>query len=166
MEYRHRFRVAAPVAAVEAFHRQPASLVAITPPPVAVRLESAGSELRAGDELPFSLNLGPLSMPWLARIEDVGPNGFMDRQLRGPFSSWTHRHTFLGLGGAGTEVRDHVEVSLQPHPLWGPVGLLIWLSLPLLFAYRSWATRRRLHATLSRSPAPPALVRGGQHEDR
>ena len=36
------------------------------------------------------------------------------------------------------------EASLKPHPVWGLVGLAMWLGLPLLFAFRGWKTRRLL----------------------
>jgi ligand-binding SRPBCC domain-containing protein len=90
------------------------------------------------------LRIGPLSLRWLARIEDLTPTGFVDRQLDGPFERWHHRHTFLPLGAEATLVRDEVRAVPRRHPLWGPFGLAMWLSLPLLFAYRGWQTRRLL----------------------
>jgi hypothetical protein len=30
------------------------------------------------------------------------------------------------------------------HPLWAAVGLGMWLGLPVLFAFRSWKTRKIL----------------------
>jgi ligand-binding SRPBCC domain-containing protein len=35
-----------------------------------------------------------------------------------------------------------IELKLRPHLLWGLVGLGMWFSLPLLFAYRGWKTCR------------------------
>jgi hypothetical protein len=37
-----------------------------------------------------------------------------------------------------------LEVPLKAHPLWGAVGLAMWVGLPLLFACRAWKTRRLL----------------------
>jgi ligand-binding SRPBCC domain-containing protein len=99
-----------------------------------------------GDELRFTLWLGPLPLRWAARIESISPTGFIDRQVQGPFRLWVHRHTFLPLDDSTTEVRDEVTVELKRHLLWGLVGLSMWLSLPLLFAYRGWKTRRTLEA--------------------
>lgn len=144
MKYQHRFRVRAPLERVAGFHRDSASLGAITPPPVAVQVERAPDLLTEGDEMAFTLCLGPLSIPWLARIENVVPTGFIDRQLQGPFRSWVHRHVFVPLDEATTMVVDEVEAKLRLHPLWGPVGLGMWLSLPLLFAYRGWKTKNLL----------------------
>jgi ligand-binding SRPBCC domain-containing protein len=142
--FRRSFKVRASLEAVAAFHLRTASLPAITPPPVEVYLTRAPAVLGDGDEMEFELRLGPISLPWTARIEAVSPRGFVDRQLRGPFAGWTHHHRFVPLAGGGTEVVDHVEAKLRPHPIWGPVGLAMWLSMPFLFGYRSWATRRIL----------------------
>ena len=147
MEYKHRFEVKAPLAAVAEFHAQSASMAAITPPPVVVRIHSAPARLDDGDEMDFTMWLGPLPLRWLARIEDVGPSGFTDRQLRGPFQEWVHRHTFVSVDEATTAVVDEIDLSLRTRLWWRLVGLGMWLSLPLLFAYRGWKTRQLLTLT-------------------
>jgi ligand-binding SRPBCC domain-containing protein len=144
MKYRHSFRVRAPLAAVTDFHAHSASIGAITPPPVIAQIHQAPARLQEGDEMDFTLWLGPLPMRWLARIEDVGNNGFVDRQLRGPFDSWVHRHSFRLVNETTTEVIDEVEAELKKHPWWRLVGLGMWLTLPILFAYRGWKTRSLL----------------------
>ena len=149
MKYRHRFEVDAPLAVVAEFHAQSASMGAITPPPVVVRVHSAPSRLDDGDEMDFTMWLGPLPLRWLARIEDVSPTGFTDRQLSGPFRHWLHRHTFLPVDETTTAVLDEIELQLRPHLLWGLVGLGMRLSLPLLFAYRGWKTRRLIQTKLT-----------------
>ena len=146
MKYQHRFVVDAPLAAVADFHALSASMAAITPPPVVVRLHRAPARLDEGDRMEFTLWLGPLPMHWLAGIDDVSPTGFTDRQLRGPFRHWKHRHAFAPVDETTTAVVDEIELALRPHPLWGLVGLGMWLSLPLLFAYRGWKTRRLIQA--------------------
>jgi ligand-binding SRPBCC domain-containing protein len=146
MKYRHRFEVEAPLAAVADFHAQPASLGAITPPPVVVRVQRVPARLKEGDKMEFTLWLGPLPVHWLARIEDVSSTGFTDRQLRGPFRHWAHRHNFVPLDETTTAVVDEIDFGLRPHPWWGLVGLGMCLSLPMLFAYRGWKTRRLVQA--------------------
>jgi ligand-binding SRPBCC domain-containing protein len=142
MKYEHRFQVNAPPDAVANFHAQSSSMGSITPPPVRVQVHRAPARLVDGDEMDFTLWLGPMPVRWLARIEDVSPAGFTDRQVRGPFQEWVHRHTFVSLDEITTLVVDEVELTLHPHLLRGLLGLGMWLSLPLLFAYRSWKTRR------------------------
>ena len=96
----------------------------------------------------FTLWVGPLPIHWVARIEQVTPVSFVDRQVRGPFKSWRHLHTYTAVGdGSGpprTRVTDQVEAELSPHWGWKLVGLGMWLNLPVLFAYRGWKTRRLL----------------------
>lgn len=144
MRFRHAFRIRAPVAVVADFHRQRESLSAITPPPVRVRVEWAPTVLSEGDQTAMVLLFGPLSLRWLAQIEAVSAGGFLDRQLQGPFRSWAHRHSFAPVGADVTLVLDEVWATPRRHLLWGPVGLGLWLSLPVLFAYRAWKTRRLL----------------------
>ena len=144
MRFRHSFKVKAPLSNVAAFHRQSRSMGAITPPPAIVRLQRAPPELGEGDEMEFAIWMGPLPIRWKALIEQVSPQGFTDRQLRGPFKEWVHRHSFHTSDSHTTEIRDDVEARLRLHPLWGPIGLGIWLSLPAMFAYRAWKTRQLL----------------------
>ena len=71
MIYNHRFEVRAPLAAVRDFHNQSASMGAITPPPVIVKVHQAPAILGEGDKMDFTMWLGPLPIRWVARIEDV-----------------------------------------------------------------------------------------------
>ncbi len=144
MRYAHRFRVRADVPTVAEFHSRASVLQAITPPPVIMRLHSAPPRLGEGDEMAFTMWLGPLPVHWVARIEQVTSSGFVDRQLRGPFSSWVHTHTFVPCGDGLTEVRDDIEAT-PGRDLYGwLVSLVMWIGLPILFAYRGWKTRRLL----------------------
>ena len=144
MKFSRSFEVRSPVAEVRAFHARAASLVALTPPVMPMRLEHAPPVLRSGDTMTFRLWLGPLPVRWTARIEDADPAGFTDRLHAGPFAEWVHHHAFEPTGPATTRVIDSIRARLRPHLLWGPAGLAMWLGLPLLFAFRGWKTRRVL----------------------
>ena len=144
MFYRHRYKLNAPLTQAAEFHRQAASMAAITPPPIIVRMHQSPAILEEGDEMDFTLWLGPLPLHWLARIENVSPNGFTDRQLRGPFAEWVHRHTFVSVDEQTTAVMDEITLRLRSHPLWWLVGIGMRTGLPVLFAYRGWKTRRML----------------------
>ena len=144
MKYQHTFTVKAPLETVAAFHRQSSSMAAITPPPVIVRIHKAPTILKDGDEMDFTLWLGPLPLHWLARIEQASPTGFIDRQVRGPFTRWVHTHTFQTLDPITTAVLDEVEVIPSQNPFWKLVGYGMWFTLPMLFAFRGWKTRRLL----------------------
>jgi ligand-binding SRPBCC domain-containing protein len=144
MKYRHTFRVQAPLAQVADFHKQASSLHAITPPLIPMQLHHAPERLGEGDEMAFTMWLGPLPVRWVARVEDVSPAGFLDRQVSGPFETWAHRHTFLPVDKNTTEVVDEVTTQPRRHLLWGLVGLGMRLGLPMLFAYRGRKTRELL----------------------
>jgi ligand-binding SRPBCC domain-containing protein len=92
----------------------------------------------------FTMWLGPLPMRWLARIEAVSDAGFTDRQLRGPFTEWIHRHIFRAVDKNTTDVMDEITFRLRLHPLWWLVGLGMWFGLPVPFAFRAWKTKRML----------------------
>lgn len=152
MIYRHQFTVKAPLQDIVAFHRQSTSMGAITPPPVIVRIHSAPVELSDGDEMQFTLWLGPLPINWHARIESVSEMGFVDRQLNGPFTTWEHHHIFEAIDEEQTVVIDEVTAVLSPNWFWKAVGMGMWLNLPFLFAYRGWKTRRLLEKVTESSP--------------
>lgn len=151
LTYEHSYDIAAPAERVAQFHRRPESLKAITPPPLPMRfLEEVPEELAPGDEVAFRTWVGPVRVRWRARIEALEDAagghvlGFQDRLLDGPFAEWLHQHRFTDLPGGGCRVDDRVEARLRRHALWGPVGLQMWLGLPILFAYRQLKTRRLL----------------------
>lgn len=146
MRFRHTFRVKAPLAAVADFHGRSASMPAITPPPMIVRVHAAPPRLTTGDVMDFTLWAGPLPLRWVARIEDASVEGFTDRQVAGPFAAWAHRHRFVRVDDRTTDVVDEVEAQLKRHLFWGLVGALMWAGMPVLFAFRGWRTKQLLEA--------------------
>ncbi len=141
MRYRHSFHVRAPLARVADFHRRAESLRLLTPPPTMLRILESPQVLATGDSMRFSMGMGPTRVEGVARIEESSETGFLDRQINGPFSTWSHRHTFVPIGAEMTEVRDEITADIKPHPVWGPVGLAMWAGLPALFEYRAFQTR-------------------------
>ncbi len=144
MIYRHHFQVNTSLARVAEFHQQSASMAAITPPPMIVKIHQAPVVLAEGADMNFTLWLGPFPAHWLARIENVTPNGFTDRQMRGPFAEWVHRHIFSAVDAHTTAVTDEINLRLSSQPLWWLVGIGMRAGLPILFAYRAWKTRKIL----------------------
>ena len=144
MRYSHTFIIDRPQTEVVEFHRHPTALQGITPPPIIMRLHQAPDPLKEGDEMRFTMWLGPFPVRWHSTIEAVDRTGFTDRQLAGPFRRWVHRHEFLPAGEDQTEVRDKIVFALRPHLVWGLVGIGMALGLPILFGYRAWKTRQIL----------------------
>ena len=144
MRFHHRFRVNAPLAEVNSFHRRATSMGAITPPSIRVEVHRAPVELSSGDEMDFSLHLGPFQIRWLALIENMTEAGFSDRQLHGPFLAWNHRHSFKQIEASVTEVDDLVTAEVKRSLGERLFGWIMWLGMPILFAYRGWKTRSLL----------------------
>ena len=144
MIYKHRYKVKAPLSKVIEFHSLASSMMTITPPPMRGKIFDAPHQIAPGDQIAFRMWLGPIPIYWKAMIEETSNSGFVDHQLEGPFQEWRHRHDFIELGDQMTEVYDEVHASLRPHLIWGLLGLVMWLGLPVLFAYRSWKTRSLL----------------------
>jgi ligand-binding SRPBCC domain-containing protein len=143
MKYTHTFTVKKPRQHVADFHTSAEALKAVTPPPVIVQLHEAPPVLKDGDEMEFTLWMGPLPVRWRARIEQTSA-GFIDRLVKGPFRSWAHHHQFFAEGGQATRVLDEIEFELRPELGWRLFGWLMALNLPVLFAFRGWKTRRML----------------------
>jgi ligand-binding SRPBCC domain-containing protein len=148
MIFDHRFRVKAPLSEVASFHRLAGSMSAITPPPLRVQIQDAPTILSAGDEMDFSLQLGPFHLRWIARIEDMSAVSFTDRQLRGPFQEWNHRHSFHQVNENITEVSDQISAQLKKSFSGRLLGWGLWLGLPFLFAFRAWKTRALLEKSV------------------
>jgi ligand-binding SRPBCC domain-containing protein len=146
MNYQHRFRVRAPIKSVADFHSHSSSLGAITPPPMTVRDIQSPDTLHNDDTMAFTLAFAFVRLRWVAHIENVSPNGFTDRQTQGTFRTWVHRHSYIHVDANAIDVLDNVTAELNVNFPRLFVGLGMWLSLPMLFAYRAWKTKRLLEA--------------------
>jgi ligand-binding SRPBCC domain-containing protein len=144
--YSHCFQVKASLKAVVEFHGDSQALKRLTPPPMFVKFNHV-EPLAEGSVADFTMWLGPLPIHWVATHSDIDPmKGFTDSQTTGPFKVWIHRHSFESIDDNTTRIIDQVEAMPGNHPLWGIVSRFMWLTLPILFAYRSWQTRRALES--------------------
>src|SRR5262245_797551 len=110
MRFSKESRIAAPPCVVFAFHESPGALERLSPPGDAVELIEGGESLRPGSRVVVKVRFGPLRLRWIAEHTEYEPGrSFADRQVRGPFARWEHRHLFLDDGRGGTILRDEVE---------------------------------------------------------
>lgn len=144
MKFENRFTVRASLSEVVEFHRHATGLKALTPPVALMRFHSLPDPIQQGDVLSFSMWLGPIPIRWESRFPEFSANGFVDIQSKGSFRSWTHRHSFHEVEVGVTEVHDQIEAHLDASMWRGFVGLMMWLTLPVLFIYRRMQTRRLL----------------------
>ena len=143
-KYSHRFQVLAPLESVAEFHHDSRALKQLTPPPLFVSFNKV-ELLAEGSVADFTMWLGPLPIHWVATHSEVDPmQGFTDSQTSGPFEVWVHRHSFESVDDNTTTVNDQIQAKPSNHPFWGIISRFMWLTLPILFAYRSWQTRRAL----------------------
>ena len=139
-----RFSVGAALKDVSAFHGNTQSLKRLTPPPMIIQFHHLDN-LADGSIADFTLWFGPIPIRWKAVHSNVDPvNGITDTQVQGPFESWVHKHTFIRIEENRTEIVDEVSVSYGKGVFRGIISRLMWINLPVLFAYRRWKTRSLL----------------------
>ncbi len=124
-----------------AFFADAENLEAITPPFLHFRvLTQLPITMGEGVLIDYRLRLHGMPARWVTRIEEWSPGqGFVDRQLSGPYPHWVHRHRFEA-GRGGTWVRDRVDYALAFDPLSRPVhAFYVRPTIQRIFAYRRGA---------------------------
>jgi ligand-binding SRPBCC domain-containing protein len=156
MRFVKESRIAAPPEVVFAFHESPGALQRLAPPWERVRVIEGGGSLKPGSRVVLSVPLGPLRLRWIAEHTEYERGRlFADHQVKGPFSSWYHRHLFLDDGHGGTLLRDEIEYE----PPMGMVGRLLAgnlldSKLRRMFDYRHEITRQVVEAGDFARPTP------------
>ena len=114
------------------------NLERITPPELAFRIVTPTPiTVAEGTLIDYRLRLFGVPFGWQTRISVwEPPQRFVDEQLRGPYRSWTHLHTFESLDG-GTRMTDRVTYSLPLRPFSAPVLPLVRRQLDRIFRYRA-----------------------------
>lgn len=141
-------RVEASVEEVFGFFARAHNLEEITPAWLSFEvLTPEPIEMRAGTVIDYRLRLHGLPMQWQSRIEVWEPGvAFVDRQVRGPYRLWHHRHEFDPVGGA-TVVRDIVDYALPFGPLGEAAHPFVHRDLRRIFQYRRARVAQLLDAT-------------------
>jgi len=133
-----------PVDEVFAFFARADNLEQITPSWLRFEVrDTEPADMGDGTLIHYRLRLHGLPLRWTSMIEEWRPGeSFVDRQVRGPYRLWHHRHTFRA-DGAGTVLGDDVHYAL---PL-GRVGdlahpLFVRHDLERIFDHRQAAVLR------------------------
>jgi ligand-binding SRPBCC domain-containing protein len=141
-----------PLDEVFEFFSQAGNLERITPPWLRFDVVTPGPiSMGVGTLIEYRLRVHGLRLSWISRIEEWVPGeSFVDRQLRGPYGLWRHRHTFQA-AGQGTLVRDEVDYGVALGPL-GDLAhrLFVRRDLERIFAFRHQAVEQAM------AGAPPA----------
>jgi ligand-binding SRPBCC domain-containing protein len=123
---------------VFAFFADAGNLERITPPELGFHITTPGKiEMAAGTLIDHDLRLRGFPVKWRTEISVWDPPfEFVDRQLKGPYSEWIHRHRFTEPGPGSTLIEDEVKYRLPFWPL-GELGrFLITRELDHIFDYR------------------------------
>lgn len=140
---RAQFRTRLPVSAqaLDSYHHLPGAFERLAPPFAPAKVVSYPPKLVAGSTVEIRAPFGPFSLPWVARITESGPGGFVDVQERGPFAEWRHEHRFLPQGPLACELVDDIAYRLPGGPLGQAVaGAAIAKKLERVFRYRHGQT--------------------------
>jgi ligand-binding SRPBCC domain-containing protein len=145
----HEQRVEAPLERVFEFFAAARNLERLTPAWLRFEVVTPGPiTMRVGTLIDYHLRVHGVPMRWTSRIEEWDPGaGFVDRQVRGPYALWHHRHSFETAGTA-TWVRDDIHYGL-PLGAAGRVAhrLFVRRDLERIFSYRQRAVSAVLEAT-------------------
>lgn len=135
-----RTRLAAPAATIFAWHLRPDAIRILTHP-FGVRVIKPPASLRDGEQAELRVPVGPIRLTWVAEHFDFHDRGaaggqFSDRQVRGPFKSWVHRHRVEPDGAGACVLEDRVEFEVPG----GRIGHLL----------AGWLARRQVASMLAR----------------
>ena len=133
-------RIDRPLPEVFEFFARAGNLELITPPWLRFRILEEPKTVRAGAVISYRLRLHGLPLRWVSVIEEFErERAFVDRQVRGPYRLWHHRHEFVA-DGEGTIMRDRVRYAL-PFGAAGALAhrLFVRRDLDRIFAFRRQA---------------------------
>jgi len=143
-QYKHRTLVKAPLECVAEFYKDRSTLKRLAPPPIIVKFHEILPVCECS-KTELTLRFGPIPMQRVPIHSNVDPhNDFTDTQDSGPFQKWLLRHSFHYLKTDSTGIIDEIQVEDRNHPIWGLIGSLMWINLPVLFGYRTWVPRQTL----------------------
>lgn len=150
--YERRSPMPVDAAALGAWHFRAGAIHRLIPPWERIEVRREAAPLVDGARAEIVIRKGPIATTLVAVHEEVDPpRQFVDRQERGPFGSWRHRHRFIEGEGAGSVLEDSIAYDLP----FGPLGALIrgpfHAELDRQFAFRHARTRAdlRRHAEIA-----------------
>ncbi len=139
-------RIQAPASSLREWHFEEGAFEKLTPPWEKARVIESPGPLTDGARAVIEIRMGPLKQTWIAEHE-ITEDGFMDRQIEGPFAFWEHHHRFLPLDDGSSQLVDSIEYRL-PFGTLGRIfgGPMVRAKLNRMFRYRHDVTRKALEA--------------------
>lgn len=135
--FRRSVRVPQSVETLFAWHERPGAFERLAPPWDAPRVVEHTGGIRDGARVVLQMHTGPIPTTWTLEHRDyIANRQFRDVMVEGPFTSWTHTHSFSP-DGTGSVLEDHIEYAL---PMGGVgdfvAGDYAESTLERVFAYR------------------------------
>jgi uncharacterized protein (TIGR01777 family) len=142
-----------------AWHSRPGAFERLAPPWQRIELLDAGQGVAEGSRALLQLSKAGIPLRWLAEHHDVRPpSGFEDTQVKGPFSTWTHRHRFEQRADESL-LRDEIDYALPGGSLARLLaGSSVRRDLERTFRYRHDITRADLELHERFADRPPLRV--------
>jgi ligand-binding SRPBCC domain-containing protein len=128
------------------FFSSPHNLSVITPKQMRFKIQSCsgGAEIHEGQIISYRVTVLPLMrVNWETEIIRVSKYlSFTDIQRKGPYSAWTHKHSFIEKPG-GLEVRDEIEYEVPLGTLGKVINnLVVAEQVQKIFKYRAQVLSR------------------------
>ena len=100
------------------WHINQFSFERLVPPWESVNLIDWERPIKDGSQAHFEIKLGPLTLSWLATHHGVVPGKtFSDKQTKGPFQYWNHKHSFIEDAEDSFILEDKIEYRVPVGPL-------------------------------------------------
>ncbi len=146
-----RTHIRAPVEEVFKWHSRQGALERLSPPWDPVRVIERKGGINKGARVVLEMKAGPFPYKWAAEHTDYEENRmFRDRQVRGPFSSWVHTHSFEPDANDASFFEDRIDYALPFYPfgqMFG--GESVKAKLERIFRYRHATTVEDISLHLS-----------------
>lgn len=163
--FRKSTTIAVPASKLSEWHLKPGAFQRLTPPWERVEVVEEPVEIADGSRAVIKTKIGPIALPWIAEHRDCDPGkSFTDVQIKGPFASWKHLHSFIEVDDQSSTLSDSIDYQL-PLGILGRVfgGGFVRTKLERTFSYRHSLTKMDLErrSTEPVGPSLTVLVTGG-----
>ncbi|MGH7784707.1 MAG: SRPBCC family protein [Candidatus Binatia bacterium] len=128
------------------FFADAGNLERITPPELKFNIFTPlPVDLRDGALIEYRLSVHGFPINWRTEISLWDPPfEFIDRELKGPYKQWIHRHTFVEMDDNKTLIKDEVRYRLPVEPFGDLFHWCIRAKLDHIFDFRERAVREIL----------------------
>jgi ligand-binding SRPBCC domain-containing protein len=150
--YRSTLDLNLPIEQVFEFFCRAENLERITPPSLGFKiLTSLPIEMKQDAVIDYRIRLHGIPMRWRTLISVWNPPfEFVDEQIKGPYLSWIHRHSFQRIGDSSTRMTDYVRYRLPFTPAGDIIYPLIKREVEGIFHYRNEKIPELLHPAAAR----------------